>query len=123
MTEAPTEALIETVLRALEDGKGEQIMRLHVAPLTTVTDDMVLCTGSSSRHVQSLAQRVVEDAKKRGVQPRGVEGMTRAEWVLVDLGDVVVHVMQAQMRALYQLEKLWDLPPGPGARDEAASEH
>lgn len=115
-----TDTLIDTVVGALEDLKGEQITRLHVAPLTTITDDMVLCTGSSSRHVQSLAQRVVEDAKKQGVQPRGVEGMNRAEWVLVDLGTVVVHVMQAQMRALYQLEKLWDLP-GPDTRDEAAS--
>lgn len=112
-----TETLLDTVCHALEDLKGEQIKHLHVAPLTTVTDDMVLCTGTSSRHVQSLAQRVVEDAKKRGVQPRGVEGMNRAEWVLVDLGDVVVHIMQAQMRALYQLEKLWDLP-GP---DEAVA--
>lgn len=105
-----TEALVPTVVNALEDLKGEQIKTLHVAPLTTITDDMVLCTGTSSRHVQSLAQRVVEDAKKAGVQPRGVEGMTRAEWVLVDLGDVVVHIMQAQTRALYQLEKLWDIP-------------
>lgn len=115
-----TDTLTDTVVGTLEDLKGEQITRLHVAPLTTITDDMVLCTGSSSRHVQSLAQRVVEDAKKQGVHPRGVEGMNRAEWVLVDLGTVVVHVMQAQMRALYQLEKLWDLP-GPDTRDEAAS--
>lgn len=115
------QALVPTVVNALENLKGEQIKTLHVAPLTTITDDMVLCTGSSSRHVQSLAQRVVEDAKKAGVQPRGVEGMTRGEWVLVDLGGVVVHIMQAQTRALYQLEKLWDLPEHGAAGGEAGS--
>lgn len=102
--------LHQTVVHSLEALKAEQIVALDVSRLTTITDYMVICTGTSSRHVQALAERVVEDARERGLRPRGVEGRERAEWVLVDLGDVVAHIMQAQMRALYQLEKLWDLP-------------
>jgi ribosome-associated protein len=72
---------------------------------------MVIATGRSERHVKSLAQSVITSAKEAGHPPRGSEGQLGGEWVLVDLGDVVVHVMQAQARAFYQLEKLWDVPP------------
>jgi len=115
-------ALLKTAVGALEALKGEQITTIDVSGLTTITDHMVICTGSSSRHVQSLAQRVVDDCRAAGAKARGLEGMERGEWVLVDLGDVVVHVMQAQMRALYALEKLWDLPevPPASAPDAAA---
>lgn len=99
--------LAQLAVNALEDLKGQNILVLNVEKLTTVTDTMIICTGTSSRHVKALAQNVGEDAKKAGYPPLGIEGLDMGEWVLVDLGGVVVHVMQAQARVFYQLEKLW----------------
>lgn len=111
----PKQSRLATIaVHALEDLKGQDIKVLDVQKLTTVTDTMIMCTGTSNRHVKSLAQNVWRDAKEAGFQPLGIEGEDAGEWVLVDLGGVVVHVMQAQARAHYQLEKLWtveeDLP-------------
>lgn len=106
-TKAKLSALARIAVDALDDLKGQQITVLEVQKLTTVTDTMIICTGTSNRHVKSLAQNVAEDAKKAGYRPLGIEGADTGEWVLVDLGGVVVHVMQAQARAFYQLEKLW----------------
>jgi ribosome-associated protein len=110
----PTQAVVD----ALEDIKGIDIRILDVRSLTTITDWMVFCTGTSSRHVKSLADSVIERSKAGRRRPIGVEGMAQADWVLVDLGDVVVHVMQAQARAHFQLEKLWDMaePRGEASR-------
>jgi len=99
--------LARLAYEALDDMKGQDITVLNVMKLTTVTDTMIICTGTSNRHVKSLAQNVAEEAKRAGYQPLGIEGTDQGEWVLVDLGGVVVHVMQAQARAFYQLEKLW----------------
>ena len=112
--------LAKLALDALEDLKGQDITVLDVMPLTTVTDTMIICTGTSSRHVKALAQNVVEEAKHAGHQPLGVEGMDQGEWALVDLGGVVVHVMQAQARIFYQLEKLWTVPEPVPASEAAA---
>ncbi len=117
--------LAQIALTALEDLKGQDIKVLDVQELTTVTDTMIVCTGTSSRHVKALAQNVVEDAKKAGFRPMGMEGTDAGEWVLVDLGGVVVHVMQLQARAFYQLEKLWSpremAEPAEPARKPASS--
>ena len=77
--------------------------------MTSVTDTMVVASGRSDRHVRALADTVVEECAKAGVRPIGVEGQKSGEWVLVDLGDVVVHVMLPRVREFYNLEKLWDM--------------
>lgn len=112
----PTPDLLTLVRATLEDAKGEDIRHLDVRKLTTITDHMLICTGTSSRHVQALAERVVEAVKAAGLRPAGVEGLAQGEWALVDLGEILVHLMQAQTRAHYQLEKLWD-GAAPGDRD------
>ena len=105
------EALRDLVVAALEDLKGREIVSLHVANFTSVADFMIIVTGTSNRHVKALVDNVVEEAKAAGVMPRGVEGRETNEWVLVDLGDVLVHVMQAEPRRFYDLERLWaELP-------------
>ncbi len=104
-----TDDLSRLAVAALEDLKGLDITVLDVRDLTPITDTMLICTGSSNRHVKSLAQAVVDKARAAGHRARGVEGLNEGEWVLVDLNGVIVHVMQAQTRAFYQLEKLWDL--------------
>lgn len=104
-----TPSLTKLVVQAIEDMKGLDVRVLDVRPLTTITDTMVICSGTSSRHVKSIADSVVDRFKQHGQRPRGVEGIEQGEWVLVDLGGIVVHVMQLGARAFYQLEKLWDL--------------
>ncbi len=110
--------LVQIAKNALEDLKGSDIKVLDVAHLTTVTDWMLICTGTSTRHVKSLADNVADTAREAGFRPLGTEGADGSDWVLVDLGSVVVHVMQAQARIHYQLEKLWDIAP-PEEPEEA----
>ncbi|MDB5969406.1 MAG: rsfS [Hydrocarboniphaga sp.] len=104
-----TQPLTDVARSALEDLKAIDLKILDVRGLTTITDVMMICTGTSNRHVVSLARNVFDMAKEAGYQPLGIEGLDEGEWALVDLGDVVVHVMQTQTRAFYQLEKLWDM--------------
>ncbi len=99
--------LKQRVLTALEDMKAVDIIELDVKGKTSVTDLLVIASGTSSRHVKSIASNVVVEVKKQGKPPLGVEGEAQGEWVLVDLGDIVVHVMQPQVRQFYDLEKLW----------------
>lgn len=110
-TKPTIDVLVKLVVEALEDVKGTDIKVLDVQGLTSVTDWMVICTGTSNRHTKSLADNVIDMAKQSGNRPLGIQGTETGEWVLVDLGHVVVHVMLAQARAFYQLEKLWDLKP------------
>ncbi|MEH6608669.1 MAG: ribosome silencing factor [Halioglobus sp.] len=99
--------LKELVLEALEDLKALNPVILDVTDLTDVMDYMVIASGTSNRHVKSLASNVSMEAKKRGMMPLGIEGDGAGEWVLVDFGDVVVHVMLPATRDFYDLERLW----------------
>ena len=102
--------LTKLAIAAIEDVKGFDLKVLDVRTQTTIADTMLICTGTSNRHVRSIADNVLVQAKAAGYRPRSVQGLNSSEWVLVDLGDVLVHVMQAQTRIFYQLEKLWDIP-------------
>ena len=116
---APTpDALLEQVRAALEEMKAKDSVEIDVRGKTSIADFLVVVSGTSTRHVKSIADEVVKFAKKCGVMPLGVEGEREAEWVLVDLGDVIVHVRLPRVREFYALERLWtvgDQPPGEDA--------
>ncbi len=101
--------LRKVVVAALEDMKAIDIKVLDVRGLTDVADFMVIAGGTSDRHVRSVAQRVVEKAKEAGFRPHGVEGQQDGNWVLIDLSEMIVHVMLPRVREFYGLEKLWDM--------------
>ena len=102
-----SEPLKELIVEALDDLKAVNTVTLDVTDLTDVMDYMVVASGTSNRHVKSLADNVCMEAKKQGMRPLGVEGQDAGEWVLVDFGDVVVHVMLPATRDFYDLERLW----------------
>lgn len=106
--------LLALVTDALEELKGVDIKVLDVSGLTSITDRMVIASGTSTRHVKSLADNVTRRTKEAGFRALGVEGEQAAEWVLVDLGDVVVHVMMPAIREFYGLEKLWSVGSDAG---------
>lgn len=101
------DAVEKLVLETLENTKAIDIVSLDVAAISSMMSKIIIASGTSTRHAKSLANNVVVAAKKAGLQPLGVEGQAGGEWVLVDLGDVVVHLMQAEARDFYELEKLW----------------
>jgi len=113
--------LKKLAIDAIEDLKAEDITELDVKGKTTVTDWIIVATGSSSRHVKSIANNVIVEAKKAKRPPLGVEGENEGEWVLVDLGDVIVHVMQRQIREFYDLESLWSVDTVAQRREQDAS--
>ncbi|WP_022961324.1 ribosome silencing factor [Halopseudomonas pelagia] len=114
--------LIKLVEDALEELKAKDVVRIDVSELTSVTDYMVIASGTSSRHVSSLSDNVLEKAKAAGCCPLGVEGKDSGEWVLVDLGDIVVHVMQPATRQFYDLERLWQSAESRRAQQQIPNE-
>jgi ribosome-associated protein len=102
-------SLKTTIIDALADMKALDVRFLDVRGLTDIADFMVIASGTSDRHVRSVAQRVVEKAKAAGFRPHGVEGQQDADWVLIDLNEMIVHVMLPRVREFYGLEKLWDM--------------
>ena len=103
------EVVLAIAQDALDDLKALEPVTLDVRELSSVTDYLLVASGTSSRHVKSLAENVLMKAKASGVRPLGVEGERIGEWVLVDFGDVVVHVMQPATRSFYDLERLWSV--------------
>lgn len=111
--------LRERVLDALDELKARDVREIDVRGKTSIADTIVIASGTSSRHVKSIADEVVRFAKQAGVLPLGVEGQQEAEWVLVDLGDIIVHVMLPRIREFYSLERLWSV--GRDAAGDAES--
>lgn len=99
--------LVNAIEGALDELKAKDVVRIDVRELTGVTDYMLIASGNSNRQVSALADNVIEKSKELGVRPLGVEGKDSGEWVLVDLGDIVVHIMQPETRQFYDLERLW----------------
>ena len=110
-----SEKLSDLVIDALDDIKGQDIVKLDVRDMTTVTDYMIVASGTSNRHVQAMVDNVTEKAREAGHRPIGVEGEEGGEWVLLDLQDALVHVMLPKVREFYNLEKLWSIAPAGDA--------
>lgn len=115
---APSEQVLrQRVLAALEELKARDVREIDVRGKTSIADLLIIASGTSTRHVKSLADEVVKFVKRAGMLPLGVEGQSEAEWVLVDLGDIIVHVMLPRIREFYGLERLWTV----GDQAEAAN--
>ena len=114
-----SEKLCKLVVAALDDTKGKDAVILDVRNMTTVTDWMIIASGTSGRHLRALIDNVTEKTRTAGYRPIGVEGEEGGEWVLLDLQDALVHVMLPKVREFYNLEKLWSIRP---VRDVAASD-
>ena len=108
---ADVQACLKVVHEALEDVKAKDILAIDVSLISNVADAIVIASGTSTRHIKALADNVAEEARKAGFRPLGVEGDRDAEWILIDLGFVVVHVMLPTARRFYDLESLWRAAP------------
>lgn len=106
----PGQHLAALVLAAVDDRKGVDPKALNVSSLTELTDVMVIVSGTSNRHVKAIVDNVLLQAKRNGVEVLGTEGRERNDWVLIDLADVIVHIMSAEARRFYDLERLWEQP-------------
>jgi ribosome-associated protein len=104
-----TNELLNLVQQVLEENKAEEIVHLDVHEMTSITDWMVICSATSKRHASALSNHLVTKIKAHGIQPLGVEGENQNEWLLVDLGDIVIHIMLPEIRKFYSLEKLWSV--------------
>ncbi|MBD2780137.1 ribosome silencing factor [Xenorhabdus sp. 42] len=99
--------LQQFVIDKLEDSKAQDIVSINVRGKSSITDCMVICTGTSSRHLMSVADNLIDDCREVGIMPLGVEGQGISDWIVVDLGEIMIHVMQEDSRRMYELEKLW----------------
>ena len=115
--------ITDLVVDALDDLKAVDTKIVDVRGLSSVMDFLVIASGNSSRHIKSLADNVVVKAKAAGCPPIGVEGENAADWVLVDLGDVVVHVMQPAARSFYDLERLWSGESEVSTQQDVVADH
>lgn len=102
--------LLQQITTLLDDFKAQDLLAIDVRGLSSLSDYIVIASGTSSRHLHAMAENLVAALKNRGYQPLGVEGRKDSDWVLVDTNDVIVHLMLPQARDFYNLEKLWDAP-------------
>lgn len=100
-------ALQDFVIDKIDDLKGQDIIALDVQGKSSITDCMIICTGTSTLHVMSIAEHVIKESRAIGMQLFGMKGQAASDWIVVDLGEVIVHVMQEESRRMYELEKLW----------------
>lgn len=100
-------ALQDFIVDKIDDVKGQDIVTLDVIGKSSITDCMIICTGTSTRHVMSIAERVIEESQGIGMVLHGMKGQQASDWIVVDLGEIMVHVMQEESRRMYELEKLW----------------
>ena len=114
-----TQALKDIIINALEEVKATEITTIDVRDLTGITDTMVVASGNSNRQVKALANSAVVDAKEAGYEMIGIEGDDKAEWILVDFGDVIVHIMLPATRVFYDIERLWSVRPNDTDEDSA----
>ncbi|MEJ8569893.1 ribosome silencing factor [Microbaculum marinum] len=103
----PSDGLLETILTALEDGKAEDIVTIDLTGKSSIADAMIVGTGRSDRHVGAVADRLLRALKDAGYGKVGVEGLEACDWVLIDAGDVIVHLFRPEVRSFYNLEKMW----------------
>lgn len=116
-----SEQLTQLAIDALDDLKAQDITVINISDKSSIADAMVVATGTSDRHVGSLANEVAVQAKAAGESPLGIEGDNSSDWVLVDLGDVIVHVMTQKARDFYELEKLWSVKPNSDGAEVASA--
>ena len=100
-------ALVKFLMETLDGLKGTDIVHFDVREKSSITDNMIICTGTSSRQVSAMADNLITECKKAGFETFGEEGKNTADWIVVDLGQAIVHIMQRDAREMYQLEKLW----------------
>ena len=113
----PKTSLNDIIKLALEDLKGIDVLTMDVREMTSIADQMVLATGTSNRHVKALSRSVIDQAKEQGFRPLSTEGEDTSDWVLVDFGDTIVHIMLPETREFYDLERLWTLTPDSRQQD------
>ena len=117
MAEAKDDPLLSLVLKQLDDDQAQEIVTIDLEGKTSIADHMVIASGRSTRQVASMAQKLAETVKKEGFGPVKLEGLPAADWVLIDAGDVVVHLFRPEVRSFYNLERMWafgDAPPVAG---------
>ena len=121
-TPPDSEQLLELVTASLDDDKAQDVIVINLAGKTSFADHMVIATGTSQRHVATMAEHLRESMKSKGVARVALEGLTQCDWILLDGGDVIVHLFRPEVREFYDLEKIWiDPVPQPGDAPEQAS--
>lgn len=108
-----TDTLLEIVINSLEDGKAEEIISIDLKGKTSIADSMIIASGRSTRQVAAIANHLVTNIKKSGRGNARVEGLEKADWVLIDAGDAIIHIFRPEVRSFYNLEKMWDMNLSP----------
>ena len=107
---AAIESVLETVMTCLDDSKAEEITKIDIRDKSALADYMVIASGRSNRHVSAVADHLLRELKASGIKSAKVEGLQNADWVLIDIGDIIVHIFRPEVREFYSLEKMWQMP-------------